>query len=423
MSLILAGLVMVAIVGIAAIVVDLGYARQRKRQVQSGADAAALAGVVELPDSTAATTVARAYVTANGMNGAAATVNVPPTSGAHAGDSSCIEVIPTEAAPTFFGTIFNASSIAVSARAVACTTAEEGGMAAIFAGATTCGDKTLKFSGSNSEVVGGMHSNARLDISGSNNAFTGSTVTYTTTASVGGSGNTFQGSDPSVTTTQPYPVTFNITDYAPGGARAVAAGSSYRNAGSNEINKSWLEANAGYSGGVLQPGLYYTTNKISLADSGITVAGGGGVTFVTASNTLEVSGGVVNLTPFEPDLLLFSNYMKSSPLSDSANCDSGAISVSGSSSNWEGIIYAPRGSVKFNGSSNVTVNGSVVAHSVEVSGSTISFNSESDSPAEEADTPASSSNRGGNEPRTARGRRASCHQGCLIFRRRQQDPV
>ena len=48
-SLIVVALCMVAICGVAAIVVDLGNARQVRRELQGGVDAAALAGSLDLP--------------------------------------------------------------------------------------------------------------------------------------------------------------------------------------------------------------------------------------------------------------------------------------------------------------------------------------------------------------------------------------
>ena len=46
---------LVALLGTAAIVMDVGFAWYAKRQVQASADSAALAGAQELPDVTAAT--------------------------------------------------------------------------------------------------------------------------------------------------------------------------------------------------------------------------------------------------------------------------------------------------------------------------------------------------------------------------------
>ena len=55
-------------------------------------------------------------------------------------------------------------------------------------------------------------------------------------------------------------------------------------------------------------------------------------------------------------------------------CNVNAIQFSGSGITWEGLMYAPRGEVKMSSSSNVAVLGSIIAYTVEVSGSDFSIN-------------------------------------------------
>jgi len=63
--MILATLVLVVMLGIAALVVDVGYGLQKRRQVQNTADAAALAAAQDLPNITAAIATAQANATIN----------------------------------------------------------------------------------------------------------------------------------------------------------------------------------------------------------------------------------------------------------------------------------------------------------------------------------------------------------------------
>ena len=67
--------------------------------------------------------------------------------------------------------------------------------------------------------------------------------------------------------------------------------------------------------------------------------------------------------------------MKASPVTNNQNCDGVAAEMSGSATSWAGIIYAPRGRVKLNGSSNTTILGSVIADAVGVSGSVLNIDS------------------------------------------------
>ncbi len=48
--------------------------------------------------------------------------------------------------------------------------------------------------------------------------------------------------------------------------------------------------------------------------------------------------------------------------------------MSGSGGNWEGYIFAPNGRAKIQGSSNLSISGSIVADRVTVSGSDFSLN-------------------------------------------------
>jgi len=58
-------LLLVVIVGIGGLVVDVGFARQKERQIQNAADAAALAAAQSLPNLTAAAATAQSYASEN----------------------------------------------------------------------------------------------------------------------------------------------------------------------------------------------------------------------------------------------------------------------------------------------------------------------------------------------------------------------
>src|SRR5664279_4980316 len=58
-------LALVALLGISAFAIDVGYAYYAKRQLQSATDAAALAGAQDLPNGTSAVATATTYAAAN----------------------------------------------------------------------------------------------------------------------------------------------------------------------------------------------------------------------------------------------------------------------------------------------------------------------------------------------------------------------
>ena len=121
-AIVVVALALVAILGILGLATDMGYMRYTKRQLQTAADAAAMAGASELPYGDV-TTGAQADSAANGFtngtNGATVTVNNPPLSGQHIGDSNYVEAIVAKATPTFFAKAFGVKTVTLQARAVA----------------------------------------------------------------------------------------------------------------------------------------------------------------------------------------------------------------------------------------------------------------------------------------------------------------
>ena len=121
-TIIMAALVMPLLLGFVALAVDVGITFRAEREMQTAADAGAVAGAAEI-DFGDVVTAARASSTlngvTNGVNGATVAVNNPPASGAHAGDGNYVEVIVTKTQPTYFMNVFNRGSMTVLGRAVA----------------------------------------------------------------------------------------------------------------------------------------------------------------------------------------------------------------------------------------------------------------------------------------------------------------
>ncbi|HEU4342499.1 MAG TPA: pilus assembly protein TadG-related protein [Candidatus Binatia bacterium] len=128
-------LMLVILLGFLALAMDGGFFYQHKRQMQTAADSAALAGAHDVKrDSTitqaALETSARSDATLNGFthgtNGIVVDVYRPPTSGYYAGNNSYVEAVITHPHRTFFARILNLlgpginfNTATVRARAVA----------------------------------------------------------------------------------------------------------------------------------------------------------------------------------------------------------------------------------------------------------------------------------------------------------------
>ena len=67
--------------------------------------------------------------------------------------------------------------------------------------------------------------------------------------------------------------------------------------------------------------------------------------------------------PYDSGVLAFSN-----------GTGGDALVMAGSSIDFEGLLYAPNGTVQTNGSSNATLNGAVVALRIKLNGSSLNIN-------------------------------------------------
>ena len=312
----------------------------------------------------------------------------------------CVEVVLRDyEVPVTFARAMGTTLLRAGARANGCqrTDVGPGGtpLPALYSHSGTCDDlKSMRFNGSNITVNGAtrgiqdgvvpgsnntfngeMRVNQELIVSGSGNVFDG--VTYGTFLGQG-NGNVFGPPPPQQQTPSPgvYPVNFSVDDYMPGGARATAVGSSYRST-TSKLDRARLTAMGALSGNVLQPGIYYTSNQIDLDLAGVTVAGSGGVTFVSqlqATMKWNRPGHVAK--PFSPnDPFVFVNYRKTSPTTHKDNCDSSALNLSdGVGFSWQGIVFVPRGQAKVNGQNGTVVTGSIIANAFEISGSNFTIN-------------------------------------------------
>ncbi len=120
--LVLAAISMVVLVGFLALSVDVGLLWASKRQMQTAADAAAVAAAVALRSGhsyqTAATGASKLNGFTYGQNGVTVTVNNPPLSGTYAGNQNYVEVVVKQPQPAYFLGVLGYSTVDVSVRAV-----------------------------------------------------------------------------------------------------------------------------------------------------------------------------------------------------------------------------------------------------------------------------------------------------------------
>jgi hypothetical protein len=112
------------LLGFTGLGIDIGYMRYEKRLQQTAADNAALAGAAEIAFGSSFALAAGKHGAAldgftDGSNNVTVTVNNPPQSGPHNGDSSYVEAYVAKVQPTYFMKALGVNSETVTARAVA----------------------------------------------------------------------------------------------------------------------------------------------------------------------------------------------------------------------------------------------------------------------------------------------------------------
>jgi hypothetical protein len=127
--LVFVAILLAAVIGLSAFVIDLGYAYYAQRTLQASADAAALAGAQQLPDPTAAVATAQQFGTGAGAKNASAKlgsvsevistrclVSVPGCNPVNA-----VSVQETGHVSTFFVRFFGINTLNVHVRSTACS--------------------------------------------------------------------------------------------------------------------------------------------------------------------------------------------------------------------------------------------------------------------------------------------------------------
>jgi hypothetical protein len=172
---VLVGVMLVALLGMAALAIDLGSFYQAQRQAQSAADAGALAGAEDL---------ASGSTSASGDATTLAQQNFPGATVAADATSTVNQVTVTVTAPTpvFFGKLLGQSSETVGARAVAgpktgssCPNPAAGASScdAIFARDTSCSPSPITLTGGGLNIQGGVWSDGSVSQSGGNPTYSG----------------------------------------------------------------------------------------------------------------------------------------------------------------------------------------------------------------------------------------------------------
>ena len=208
--------------------------------------------------------------------------------------------------------------------------------------------RTFNLTGSGSVIRGGVHSNNEIKISGSGGRVEG-VMEAVNEITIVGSGFVLYPGPSQVCDVEDYPISWDIADFAPGGAYATAAEAQ----GKYYVHTSRWKITG--SSEVIPSGLHYCTNKVNISGSGVSSAAGG-VTIVS-TDEIDISGSGMSFDPYVEGLTFFSSKTSTGDV----------ISISGSG-NAGGTAFAPNGQISLTGS-GAHVIGAFLAEEVRVTGS------------------------------------------------------
>lgn len=345
------------VIGMVGLGVETGSWYLSKRNLQTAADTAALAGARETT-TTKRTSAAQYAVTQNGFpSGVTVTINNPPLAGGYTTNNNAVEVIISKTQSLTFSSLFLGSNTVVSARAVAVkqTAGSGGGCVMALAGNGTgidiTGSSTMNMP--TCTLISNSNISASVDITGNSNTNVYSLHTVGN-YQVGGSAVFNAAVSPTINgdeTPDPYA---NLT---------VPTFSGCNN--NNFSTHSTVTINPGvYCNGfkltshanvTLNPGTYIIDRGDFDIGAQATLTGAG-VTFILTSSSnsgypdITINGGAtVSINaPTSGEYSGIAFYQDRNATINNLNKFNG-----GSTMNINGAIYLPSGEVTFNGGSTI----------------------------------------------------------------------
>jgi Flp pilus assembly protein TadG len=338
------------LIGVAALGLDASLIYLQRRQAQSIADGAAMAGAYELYLSSSNTSGASSAATAFASNRGATntTVSIPPTSGLFSSKSNYIEVTLSITHPRMFSALWGSGTMTATATSIArgggtlpystssviLLDSSSSGSLTVAGGSQLKSSAAIQVNSSSTTAVNvnnGAQINASLNIVGGDTVTGGSQINGTVTTGVSAV------SDPLASVSTPSVPTATTTPL-----------SNYQGWGSFTMQPGLYTGNVSLGNGgtfTMQPGLYYiqggsftVANGATLTGSGVTIYidnGGGSISFQGGTSTTltpQTSGTYAGMVYFQ--------NRSSSAAPQFGN---------GSSVSMKGTFYAAGASLTFNG--------------------------------------------------------------------------
>lgn len=403
--LILTALSMSMLLSFLAMAVDVGNLFYTQRQLQTLADAAAMAGAqaaslcaTNSPNCGAVQTAAKSALAENlsatetstlftncasaSGTGLLLTVNNGPCALAgdpNSGQTTYVEAVVSKNVPTFFARIFGVKTLQVSARAEAGKAAPSGGSKVWASKVDLNGGKIADASGEN----GGVYADAYAFADGGNIS-----APYTLNSSGTITGNCYNngtscGSPPTRVTAEPEPFS-DLNAKEPAKPANSTTNSTTVNGATTLQPGAYTDLSFNGSGYTVnfKPGLYYFTGAVQGSD--VTLSGKG-VTFFFAGNGSFTtnSGEVWDLDPpSAADIAADTTnaYNGCTSCADmsiwQSTSDSSLMTLdAGYAMSITGNIYAPSAEIRMNGNGSITTTMQIVCNQLTLDAGTLTIDS------------------------------------------------
>lgn len=360
---------MFALIGMAALVVDIGRMTIAAQHLQNVVDGAALAGARQLPDHDSAQAALQALVQTNNQETPAWSVGLTPNQdvqffgegvavqgyGVLESGEEAIEVTGRVVVDYTFGRIFGLTSTTVTRSATALSTGSgAAGTGIFFAGETDPRDYGIVITGSQHYVDGSIHSNTKIRFTGSSQTVVGD-FEYVNDYKLVGSNHDIQG-DFVASSVQPYPVDFTWEQYDVGPWDYEIWGDLRPSGDSLPPGRYRVHGDFHVSGSD-----FTCTDSLFVCDDDIRFTGSGHtldrVTLVSGDD-IVFTGAMRRYSCFVDNLFAFA--LKSG---------NSALRISGAKTDTTGILFAPNGELNYDGSHHEVHHGALIGNTIEINGS------------------------------------------------------
>lgn len=332
---VMTAIMMTAMLGFCALVVDIGGVSLERSRLQNAVDAAALAAAQDLPDTSAAAATAADYMTNNDFGEAVISISF-------ANSNRQIKVDAAQSMSYAFASVLGASSMDVKASA----TAQKGGRFirgafnyAVFSGSRN-DELCINSNGQRTYIKGSVHSNNGFRYNGNRDPMqiTGAVDTVGRI--------TINGNNVNIGQKVPFSSYVEMPDFSEEVKQLAQSAGTYYNTSQNFNNDIHLNE-AIYVNGHIN----FNCNKFS------------GIGTIMATSNIIFNNSVVYESPNSSAICIYSQ--------------NGDITINNTSAIVNGTFYAPNGTVIFNNGAH-TVNGRVIAKRLIFNGGLDVISSDSD---------------------------------------------